>query len=70
MDWRQVRQQNLEIAPYFRRYTPEQMAGLRQRYADNVASDGRFELYKTTNEFEADEGRTQHGFPGKYEKVT
>jgi aryl-alcohol dehydrogenase-like predicted oxidoreductase len=70
MDSRKVLEHNLQIARNFKRYTREQMAGLRQRYADNVASDGRFELYKTTNEFEADEGRAQHGFPSKGEKVT
>ena len=62
--------ENLEIARGFKRYTHEEMAGLRARYANNVASDGRYELYKTTNEFEADEGRAQHQFPGMYEKVT
>jgi hypothetical protein len=70
MDSRKVLQQNLEVARNFKRYPREQMASLRQRYADNVASDGRFELYKTTARFDADEGRAQHGFPGKDEKVT
>jgi uncharacterized protein len=27
------------------------------------AADGRFELYKTSAEHEADVGRKQHGFP-------
>ncbi len=62
--------QNLEIARNFKQYSHEELAALRARYADNVASDGRYELYKTTNEFEADEGRAQHSFPSKYEKVT
>ena len=62
--------ENLEIARNFKRYTHEEMAALRARYADNIASDGRYELYKTTNDFEADEGRAQHNFPGMYEKVT
>ncbi len=62
--------ENLEIARNFKRYTHEEMAALRARYSDNVASDGRFELYKTTNEFEADEGRAQHSFPKQGEKVT
>ncbi len=62
--------ENLEIARGFKRYTHEEMAALRARYANNVASDGRYELYKTTNDFEADEGRAQHQFPGMYEKVT
>ena len=62
--------QNLEIARKFQRYSREEMAALRARYLNNVASDGRYELYKTTNSFDAEEGRAQHDFPGQYEKVT
>lgn len=62
--------QNADIAKAFKRYSHGEMAAMRTKFADNVASDGRFELYKTTNEFEADEGRAQHQFPGKTEKVT
>ena len=47
----------------------DEMKKLRER-CRSYASDGRFELYKTTAEFEAEEGRAQHGFPNKGEKVT
>ena len=62
--------QNLEVARKFQRYSRDEMAALRARYLNNVASDGRYELYKTTNSFDAEEGRSQHDFPGQYEKVT
>ncbi len=62
--------ENMEIARKFQRYSHEEMAALRGRYLNNVASDGRYELYKTTNSFDAEEGRAQHNFPGQYEKVT
>lgn len=56
---------NLTTASAFKRFDETQMAAMRTRFANNVASDGRFELYKSTNEFDADEGRAQHGFPAK-----
>ena len=56
---------NVAIAQGFKRYDAGQMAAIRAKFADNVAADGRYELYKVTNEFEADEGRAQHGFPAK-----
>ena len=62
--------QNIEIARNFKPCTHGEMAALRARYLNNVASDGRYELYKTTNSFDAEEGRAQHDFPGQYEKVT
>jgi hypothetical protein len=37
-----------------------------QSLADN-ASDGRFELYKTSAEHEGEVGRRQHGFPSQDE---
>ncbi len=61
---------NLALARDFKRFDTTAMVALRQKFADNVASDGRYELYKTTAEFEAEEGRGQHGFPDKQEKVT
>ena len=42
--------------------TAEQMQALRDRVAV-YASDGRFELFKTSKEFDADVGRKMHGFP-------
>ena len=62
--------ENMEIARNFKPYSHDEMAALRARYLNNVASDGRYELYKTTNSFDAEEGRAQHNFPGQYEKVT
>ena len=32
-----------------------------------AATDGRFELYKTSAEHEGDVGREQHGFPSQEE---
>ncbi|MBV9127585.1 MAG: aldo/keto reductase [Verrucomicrobia bacterium] len=63
MDTLPILRENLQVATDFQRYPAEKMAALRQKFADNVASDGRFELYKTTNDYEASEGRAQHGFP-------
>jgi hypothetical protein len=45
------------------------MAALRSKVAEE-ASDGRFELYKTTAKHEGPEGRKQHGFPPPEESET
>jgi predicted aldo/keto reductase-like oxidoreductase len=66
IDSLRVLRQNLRIA---QRFVP--MTALeRQAYElrlEEAASDGRFELYKTTAEHEGDEGRSQHGFPSQDE---
>jgi len=62
IDSMKVLRQNLGVARGFRPMTSRQMAALRRKMA-GPASDGRFELYKTTAKHEADEGRKQHGFP-------
>ena len=54
--------QNLKVASDFKPFTGDAMEKLRHRLA-GVASDGRFELYKTTAQHEGDEGRAQHSFP-------
>jgi hypothetical protein len=59
-----VLRQNLGAAGGFRPMTTRQMAALRTRVAEE-ASDGRFELYKTTAMHEGPIGRTQHGFPSE-----
>jgi hypothetical protein len=46
--------------------TARQMAALRKRVA-GPASDGRYELYKTTAMHEGPIGRKQHGFPSEEE---
>jgi aryl-alcohol dehydrogenase-like predicted oxidoreductase len=57
-----VLQQNVEIARGFEPMTPEEMEAMRARLRPK-ATDGRYELYKTTAKFEGPPGREQHGFP-------
>lgn len=45
------------------------MQALRHRCAQ-YAADGRFELFKTSKKFDADESRKQHGFPTQAEAPT
>jgi aryl-alcohol dehydrogenase-like predicted oxidoreductase len=66
IDSMRVLKQNLRVASGFKPFTGNQMERLRHRFAA-VASDGRFELYKTTAQHEGDEGRAQHGFPSPEE---
>jgi aryl-alcohol dehydrogenase-like predicted oxidoreductase len=63
IDSMRVLRQNLEVASGFRRMSTRAMDGLRRRVRDE-ATDGRFELYKTTAQHEGPVGRAQHGFPG------
>lgn len=62
VDSMKVLKQNVAIAADFKPLSAAQMERLRHRFA-GVASDGRFERYKTTAEHDGDEGRSQHGFP-------
>jgi len=66
IDSMKVLRQNLRVAGGFRPMTTRQMAALRRRVAE-AASDGRFELYKTTAMHEGPIGRAQHGFPSEDE---
>ena len=66
IDSMKVLRQNLAIASGFRPMTAGQMLALRKRVAE-PASDGRFELYKTTAMHEGPIGREQHGFPNQEE---
>lgn len=66
IDSMRVLKQNLRVASDFKPFTKDQMERLRRRLAA-VASDGRFELYKTTLQHEGDEGRAQHSFPSQDE---
>lgn len=59
-----LRPQNVKIATDVKPFSQVQMQRLRNRFAA-VASDGRFELYKTTAQHEGDEGRAQHNFPSQ-----
>jgi aryl-alcohol dehydrogenase-like predicted oxidoreductase len=62
IDSMRVLKQNVRIASNFTPLSDAQMEALRRRVA-GVASDGRFEHFKTTAEHDGDEGRKQHGFP-------
>jgi predicted aldo/keto reductase-like oxidoreductase len=62
MDSMRVLRQNLSVARGFEPLGTRAMTTLRARVAEE-ASDGRFELYKTTAKHEGPEGRKQHGFP-------
>jgi hypothetical protein len=66
IDSMKVLRQNLKVAAGFKRMSPRQMERLRSRVREE-ASDGRYELYKTTAEHEGAEGRKQHGFPSAEE---
>ena len=61
MDSVRVLRRNLRLAEGFRSYHAGDMDALRQR-ARAVAGDGRFERYKTTQEFDGPHGREAHGF--------
>jgi hypothetical protein len=61
-----ILRKNLAIARGFQQMTVAEMTALRQRVVQ-YAADGRYELYKTTAEFEGPPGREQHGFPPKKE---
>ena len=61
-----VLRQNVRIARAFSPMTAKE----RRLYGQNVstdATDGRFELYKTTANHEGPVGRVQHGFPSQDE---
>jgi uncharacterized protein len=62
IDSMRVLRQNLKIARGFVPMTKDAMARYRRQTA-SAAGDGRFELYKTSAEFEGEVGRAQHGFP-------
>jgi aryl-alcohol dehydrogenase-like predicted oxidoreductase len=62
IDSMRVLRQNIAIARSFRRLSPRQMEALRRRVREQ-ASDGRFELYKTTGMHDGKIGREQHGYP-------
>jgi uncharacterized protein len=66
IDSMSVFDQNLAVASGFEPMTDAERQALRTRVAPQAAV-GRFELYKTTLRFDADEGRKQHGFPSTQE---
>lgn len=62
IDSMKVLRQHVRIADSFRPLSTAQMDRLRYKMSP-LASDGRFELYKTTAKHDGDVGREQHGFP-------
>jgi len=66
IDSMRVLRQNIKIADEFKPMSERQMARLRRRVHEE-ASDGRYELYKTTAMHEGPVGREQHGFPSDEE---
>jgi aryl-alcohol dehydrogenase-like predicted oxidoreductase len=66
IDSMRVLKQNLKVAQGFRRMPAREMAALRRRVAAD-ASDGRFELYKSTAKHDGPVGREQHQFPSDEE---
>jgi aryl-alcohol dehydrogenase-like predicted oxidoreductase len=66
IDSMKVLKQNVRIAAGFRPMTRAEQRAYVKRLAE-PASDGRYELYKTSAEHEGDEGRAQHGFPSQDE---
>lgn len=57
-----VLQQNLEVARGFQPMSATEMQALRQQ-VQFWASDGRYELFKTTKKYDGDVGREQHQYP-------
>lgn len=57
-----VLRQNIDIVRRFKPMNETEMAALRERVKPQ-ATDGRFELYKSSKKFDGPPGREQHGFP-------
>jgi aryl-alcohol dehydrogenase-like predicted oxidoreductase len=62
MDSLEVLEQNLEIARNFKAMSADEMQKLRDRVRF-LASDGRYELFKTTKKYDGKVGREQHHYP-------
>lgn len=61
METQAVLKKNLRLALHFKAYHAGEMDALRQR-SRGVAGDGRFERYKTTQDFDGRPGRIAHGY--------
>ncbi len=62
MESMDVLQQNLQVARGFQPYGEAELSALRER-VKVYASDGRYELFKSTKKYDGDLGRELHGFP-------
>ncbi|MGI4787368.1 MAG: aldo/keto reductase [Janthinobacterium lividum] len=61
IDSLQVLRQNLAVARDFKPMTSEEMTALAQR-CQALAADGHLELYKSSKKYDANVGRSQHGY--------
>ena len=61
-----VLRQNLGVAGGFKPLRPAEMETMRRKVAA-VAADGRYELFKTSKQYDGKPGREQHGFPDEKE---
>jgi aryl-alcohol dehydrogenase-like predicted oxidoreductase len=66
MESADVLRQNLQVARGFRPMAAGEMDKLRVRCGE-FASDGRFELFKSSKKYDGDLGRLQHGMPSSKE---
>jgi aryl-alcohol dehydrogenase-like predicted oxidoreductase len=62
MDSLEILRKNIEIAKSFTPMTKEERLAFEGKCAA-YAMDGRFELYKSSKQFDGPPGREQHGFP-------
>ncbi|TMA24932.1 MAG: hypothetical protein E6J78_19065 [Deltaproteobacteria bacterium] len=62
METLEVLQQNLGVARGLSPMSEDERARLRERVVE-YAKNGRFELYKVSKRYDAEEGRAQHGYP-------
>jgi hypothetical protein len=62
MDTLDVLHQNLAVARGFKPLSAQEMQAIRDRCRFE-ASDGRYELFKTTKKYDGDEGRKMHDYP-------
>lgn len=63
IDSEKVLDQNLKIVRDFRPFTPAEMEAIEKR-TKGLAGDGRFELFKSSKQFDGPFHRKQHGFEG------
>ena len=66
MDTLKILNQNLEIARNFTPLTDVEREAILAKTA-SIATGGRFETFKTSDDFEGEEGRHAHNHPQKYE---
>jgi predicted aldo/keto reductase-like oxidoreductase len=66
MESLEILHQNLEIARGFQPMKPSEANKLRERVRP-YATDGRYELFKSSKKYDGELGRQQHGFPSAEE---